>query len=139
MRQSIVRRAVPVFCALIATMVISRAAPARDQQDANQTRLTATLVGVAPFTAAHGGAEFEQETSRARFKLEVEDINLADGTAVMVEVNGSPIAGGSLTVESRKVQLDLDSSNGQTVPVIGPGSTVAVTTTAGATVAAGQF
>jgi hypothetical protein len=152
MKQWIRVKAAPVACALMmaAALGTARSAiakdavdndPAQQEQQVQQQelRLTATLGGVAPFNGAFGFAEFEQEGARTRLKLEVEHVNLADGTLLQVLVNGNPLAGVSLKLAGGQATLVLDSSQGQTVPVIGAGSTIAVTTTGGATVVHGQF
>jgi flagellar motor protein MotB len=109
------------------------------QLEQQELRLTAILVGVAPFNGAFGFAEFEQEGTRAKLQIEVEDVNLPDGTMLDVLVNGNPLAGVTLPLIGGKATLVLDSTKGQTVPMIGPGSTIAVTTTGGATVVHGMF
>jgi hypothetical protein len=110
-----------------------------EQQEQQEVRLAAMLVGVTPFNGAFGFAEFEREGARAKLQIEVEDVNLADGTVLDVLVNGNPLAGVTLQLIGGKATLVLDSSKGQTIPMIGPGSTIAVTTTGGATVVHGMF
>jgi hypothetical protein len=151
MKQWIKLKVAPVACALAIAAAVGTARPAmardardndpaqQEQQEQPEVRQTATLVGVAPFGGAFGFAEDEQEGARARLKLEVEHVNLPNGTLLNVLVNGRPLAGVTLTLSGGKATLELDSSKGQTVPVIGAGSTIAITTTGGAVVVQGQF
>src|SRR5689334_15890799 len=73
-----------------------------------------------------------------RFKVEVEDVNLPAGTVLNVSVNGTSI--GSLTLSSfHQGELELETEHGQTIPTIGAGTTVVVSTQAGATIVSGTF
>ncbi|MDQ3820005.1 MAG: DUF4214 domain-containing protein [Acidobacteriota bacterium] len=72
------------------------------------------------------------------FKVEAEDVNLPAGTVLNVLVNGTSV--GSLTIDSfREGELELESENGQMIPKISAGSTVAVKSQAGTTIVSGTF
>ena len=89
--------------------------------------------------APHGVAERRSRIDGSRrFQVEVEDVGLPAGTVLNVLVNGSRI--GSLTINSlRQGELELESNDGQQVPSVTAGTTVAVKTQSGATVVSGVF
>jgi Calx-beta domain/Domain of unknown function (DUF4214) len=101
-----------------------------------QTSLSgAAINGLVP----SGVAEHRtQSDGSRRFKVEVEDVNLPAGTVLNVLVNGTNI--GTLTINSfRQGELERNTNDGQAVPNVANGTTVAVRTQAGATVASGAF
>lgn len=80
-----------------------------------------TLNGVVPT----GWAQFEIHSSRTELEARVRQVNLPIGTALNVVVNGTPA--GNLVLESGgEGRLRLRSDNGQTVPAIVVGSTIAM-------------
>lgn len=102
-----------------------------------EIRLRATLSG--PVFAGEkpsGSAEFEMDNSVKRFAVEVQDINLPDGTVVNVFVNG--IKAGAIKLVAQGGTLLLSSAAHQTVPNITVGSRVAVMHS-GLKILGGQF
>lgn len=71
-----------------------------------------------------GKAEFQMEDGFKRFIVEVEDIDLPNGTVLAVMVNG--VRAGSITLVNHGGALLRSSFAGQAVPNITAGSTVAV-------------
>ena len=94
----------------------------------------AALNGLAP----RGRAELRERPAegRRKLKVEVEKVNLPPGTRLNVFLDGSKI--GEIVLNSLlEAELELDTNNGQAVPAVNNGSTVALTTQAGATVVSG--
>jgi hypothetical protein len=90
-----------------------------------EIKLRATLTGpVFNGEQPSGKAEFEVENGVKRFSVEVDNINLPDGTAVAVFANGTKV--GTIKLVAQGGTLLLSSAAGQTVPNITVGSTVAV-------------
>ncbi len=80
-----------------------------------------TLNGVLPT----GFAEFEIHSSRTELEVRVRQVNLAIGTSLGVVVDGAVV--GNMILESGgEGRLRLRSDNGQTVPTVFVGSTIAV-------------
>jgi hypothetical protein len=84
-----------------------------------------------------GKAEFRKRKKQTKFKVEVERVNLPDGTPLTVNVNGNPV--GTLTLNLRTGELELNSNDGDTVPQIRQGDRVTVTDSNGAVLLSGQF
>ncbi|MBI4014918.1 MAG: hypothetical protein HY365_03105 [Candidatus Aenigmarchaeota archaeon] len=72
-----------------------------------------------------GHAKFEERSDRTKFSVEVEDVNLSNGTKLTVLVNGN--ATGEITLSLGRGELELDSRNGDSVPDITEGTVVVVT------------
>jgi len=85
-----------------------------------------------------GRARYEVESDRREFEAEVENVNLPQGTALRVLVDGAQVGAFSLDGDGR-ARLRLRTDEGQAVPVIVAGSRVAVANQAGATLLAGAF
>lgn len=86
----------------------------------------------------HGHSEWQLDVNGNReIEVEVEDLNLAQGTVLTAFVDGANI--GDLTVDDRqKAKLKLRTQNGQSVPVVNDGSTVDVRS-GGTVLVAGVF
>ncbi len=80
-----------------------------------------TLNGVLPT----GFAEYEIHSSRTELEVRVRQVNLAIGTSLGVVVDGT-VAGNMSVQSGGEARLRLRSDNGQTVPMIVIGSTIAV-------------
>ncbi|MEO7539364.1 MAG: FG-GAP-like repeat-containing protein [Pyrinomonadaceae bacterium] len=91
-----------------------------------------TLNGVVP----NGFAQYEIHSGRTELEVRVGQINLQGGTQLSVVVNG--ISVGIMTVDSGEARLRLRSDEGQFVPVIVAGSTIAVNFN-GAAILTGTF
>jgi hypothetical protein len=100
-----------------------------------QATLTgAAIGGVTP----EGKAKLETKANGDReFEVEVEDVNLPDGTVLNVLVDGTKV--GTLTLTLHRGEFDLESEHGQTVPTINAGTQVRVTDAAGNTILSGTF
>lgn len=87
-----------------------------------------------------GHAEFRAQAGRTGLRVEAENVNLLDGTTLVVAVNGTPV--GTLTLVGSIGELEMNSQDGDIVPAIGPGTVVTLLASNGAltvTVLAGHF
>ena len=78
-----------------------------------------------------GHADFRARSGRARLNVEVEDVNLAEGTALAVSivVDGMKISAGTIRVSAAPVrggELELNTQDGQSVPAVKSGTMVIV-------------
>jgi hypothetical protein len=107
--------------------------------DAAETRLRAQLAGAAiNGMVPKGASEFRARgDSRRQFKAQVEDANLPDGTVLNVLLNNQQV--GQITISFMRGELQLNTNDGDVVPVAGLGSTVVITDQAGATIVGGAF
>jgi len=71
-----------------------------------------------------GAAEYEVEGSRRRFSAEADNVNLPDGTSLIVYVSGK--LAGSFTLTDGGGALLLDTFALQKVPTVNKGTTVAI-------------
>lgn len=92
-----------------------------------------TLNGAVPT----GYAAYEVHSSRTELEVRVRQVNLPIGTSLTVAVNGT--AAGTISLQSGgEGRLRLRSDNGQTVPVVIPGTPITVNN-GGATIMSGTF
>ena len=133
MRKLIVLMVVMISC--LALAVANVTVLAGDDEVIVQTFLSGpTLNGLHP----SGVAEHRTRPDGSRFKVQVEDVNLPAGTVLNVLVNGANI--GTLTINTfRQGEIERNTNDGQAVPNITTGTTVAVVTQSGSTVASGAF
>ena len=106
-----------------------------------KVRLRTTLTGAAMTRQKpEGNAEFRNDNGRMRFQVEVENVNLPDGTVLTVTVvdAGVTTTVGMITLRGGEAELELDSQNGDMVPTVMTGDMIAVSN-AGAAVLAGVF
>lgn len=98
---------------------------ARDTEARLRTRLSgAAIAGKIP----EGSADFRQDTSRNRTRLqvEVENVNLPAGTVLTVMLNNTTKAG-TITLGALGFgELELDSQAGDAVPAVTTGTTITV-------------
>ncbi len=114
-----------------------------DHNNNNQVRLKTRLAGAAiQDKTPECSAEFRSDSrNRTKFTVEVEKINLPAGTMLDVDVQHN---GASQTVGQIKLsaagsgELELESQDGDTVPVVQAGDMVTVSN-AGKTILAGVF
>ena len=87
---------------------------------------TATLAAPSGSVNPHGQAEWQLYPSGNReLEVEIEAVNLAQGTSLTAVVNGNAI--GAIVLDARgRGRLKLKTEDGQAVPVINDGSTVQV-------------
>ena len=103
-----------------------------------ETRLRSQMAGAAiNGRVPKGQAEFRARTARTQLNVQVEDVNLGDGTTLNVLINNNPV--GQITLALGRGSLQLNTGDGDSIPPIGLGSTVVVTNQAGATIVAGSF
>ena len=98
---------------------------------AAETRLRTKLAGGAiAGKTPEGNADFRSETGRTRLTVEVENVNLADGTVLTVSVvhAGISMQVGTITLNSAvpENELELDSQHGDVVPAVQAGDMVTV-------------
>ena len=91
-----------------------------------------TINGVLP----NGFAQFEIHSSRLELEVRVNQINLAGGTQLAVIVDNVSV--GSIFISSGEGRLRLRTDNGQTVPPVVVGSTIAIQN-GGSTILTGTF
>jgi len=97
-------------------------------------RLTGPAInGITP----KGVARFRSRGTRMDFKVQVEKVNLPDGTELSVKVNDSVV--GTLVLNLRRGRLELNTQDGETVPAIQSGDVVTVTDAAGNALLSGTF
>jgi len=90
-----------------------------------QTRLTGGAInGVVP----SGNARFRSRTGSSNFSVEVEDVNLPNGTVLTVTLNrgGAILPAGSLTLTARFGEIDVNTKDGDVVPQAQSGDIVVV-------------
>ena len=119
----------------IGTASIARADHGNNDKSRLKTRLAgAAIAGKTP----EGSAEFRSESIKGRteFKVEVEHVNLPDGTTLDVSVNGTVV--GHITLKFGGGELELNSQDGDTVPAVVKGDMVTVAN-GGTTILAGAF
>jgi hypothetical protein len=77
-----------------------------------------------------GNADFRSQTGRSRLNVEVENVNLPDGTVLTVSVVQGAVSTvvGTITLNSAiaENELELDSQNGAAVPALVAGNMVTV-------------
>ena len=106
-----------------ATLALLIALPAIVSADHNnRVRLETDLSTTAADPDAEGHARFESRTDRVRFRVEVEDIDVT--ASVNVLVNGNLI--GTITLDNGFGELDLNTKDGDKVPVLKAGDEVEI-------------
>ncbi|MDX1981184.1 MAG: hypothetical protein SFV51_13010 [Bryobacteraceae bacterium] len=92
-----------------------------------QTRLTGgALNGMTP----SGSSRFRARGGNSDFSVEVEDVNLPDGTLLTVTVGGR--AAGSIRLALRGGEIDVNTRDGDSVPQAAAGEVVVVSGPSGA-------
>jgi hypothetical protein len=76
----------------------------------------------------NGTADFRTDGTRTRLTVEVEDVNLPDGTILSVFIvhNGSGTSAGKLKLAAGFGELELRSQDGDVVPAVQDGDVVLV-------------
>ena len=88
-----------------------------------ELRLRTSLAGGAiggRVPSGHADFRSESDRNRSRLNVEVEDVNLADGTvlAVMVSHGGASAKVGEIHLKGGIGELELNSQDGETVPAV---------------------
>ena|SRR5690348_1187064 len=122
-----------ILGALAVTALMAGTLSADDGKNNNNTEVrlrTALAGGAIAGKTPTGNADFRSESSknRTRLNVEVENVNLPDGTMLTVSVThmGVTTMVGSITLRSGFGELELDSQDGDTVPAIAKGDMIAV-------------
>lgn len=119
----------------IGTASIAQADHGNNDKSRLRTRLAGAMIaGKTP----EGNADFRSETNKGRteFKVEVENVNLPDGTTLDVSVGIAVV--GHITLKLGGGELELNSQDGDTVPAVVTGNMVTVAN-GGTTILAGVF
>src|SRR5947209_6098599 len=134
------RRALTAVVLTACAIVLSAANAAADQSGSQDTRIVAALSGAAiGGVTPKGEAEFRQRADgRRSLEVEVEHVNLPAGTVLGVLVDNQMI--GTITLGAfQSGQIELETENGQTFPLINSRTRIVVTDQAGNTIVAGAF
>ena len=128
---------VPAMAAIIGVGAVAPSpATAGDDEQRTIIRLTGPAIGgILP----KGKAVFRVRPSRNRtkFKVQVEQVNLPNGTMLNVEVDDTSY--GSIALALQRGELELSSNDGEVVPPIAAGSHVAVRLQDGTLILSGNF
>jgi hypothetical protein len=133
------RRFVGAALGLFAVIALTGAGQlvAKDSELRLKARLTgAAITGKTP----EGSADFRSQTGRTRLNVEVEHVNLADGTVLDVTLTHAGVATviGHITLALGGGELELESEHGAIVPAVQKGDVVTVAN-AGAAIVVGSF
>jgi hypothetical protein len=99
---------------------------------ATQVRLRTNLAGAAiTGKKPEGNADFRNDGTRTRLNVEVENVNLPDGTVLTVQVTlpggvATTVGTINLLAANLENELEIDSQNGGVVPAIVSGTMVTV-------------
>jgi hypothetical protein len=119
---SLAVRATLALLAMVALLAVTPTAAAQDDGQLVLIRLRAVLHGpVFNGEKPSGKAEFEQENSHRKFSTEVDNVNVNDGTILLVKVNGHKV--GTIKVQAQGGALLL---TGKRAPSVTKGTHVGV-------------
>ncbi|HXG94953.1 MAG TPA: hypothetical protein VNN73_21620 [Blastocatellia bacterium] len=125
---------VSCLAVVLTSMVVGGAANA----GGDATRIRAQLAGAAiNGMVPKGRAEFRARATASQLTVQVEDVNLPDGTVLNVLIDNSPV--GQITISLLRGEIQLNTGDGATLPPIGLGTAVVVADQAGRTIVAGVF
>ena|SRR5581483_11160646 len=107
-----------------------------------QVRLRTSLAGAAMTgKKPEGNADFRSDgNGRMRLNVEVENVNLPDGTMLTVAITHAGVSTtvGTITLRAGENELELDSQHGDAVPMVASGDMITVSNGA-AVILAGAF
>ena len=83
-----------------------------------------------------GRAEYRERATR-QLNVQVENVNLPDGTVLNVSAANAQV--GQITLILRRGELQLNSGDGDSFPAIAPGTSIVVTDQNSSTIVAGAF
>jgi hypothetical protein len=131
------------YTALAAVILLTGAvsALADGGNNKNETRLRTRLTGAAiQGKTPEGHADFRSDTRRTRLNVEVEEVNLPDGTVLTASLMHAGVSTslGSITLSAGLGELELNSEDGDAVPAVQSGDMVTVSN-AGKMILAGVF
>ncbi len=114
-----------VMLTIFAASLVLSAFPLTQAVQAKGTVTKISLIGNTQYPAAKGTAKYKVDASEREFQVEVENVKSLAGKTLNVMVNGKKV--GSFVVNSLGVgRLNLNSTRGNNVPLIQPGSTVRI-------------
>ena len=117
-----------IFAAVFAWVAVPFLMQGKVSASGNGTPIlvrTANLVAPTGSVNPHGAAEYQLYADNNReLEIEIEDVNLPNGTVLNFFVDGNSV--GQKPVNLQKAKLELNTEDGQTVPVTIDGSTVEV-------------
>ena len=93
----------------------------------------AAINGVLP----KGKAEYRSAPDYRKFKVQVEQVRLPDGTTLVIALNGIRV--GNLRLVFGRGELERSTKDGQVTPIVKAGDVVTATTTAGKLILKGSF
>lgn len=115
-----------VFALLLAVWVSIPALIAKADGTPVMVVLTATLTSPTGGANPHGAAVWQlYQSGNRELEVEADDVNLAIGTSLDCFIDGN-VVGQAIVDSNRRGRLKLRTENGQTVPVVNPGSTAEV-------------
>lgn len=110
----------------------------RGGNNKKEIRMCAVLSGDAiDGITPKGHAEFRSRNNQMQFKVEAENVNLADSNVLTVMVNTTVV--GVITLEDGEGELMLRTKNGDVVPVITAGDLITITSSNGLVIESGRF
>ena len=125
------------LASFVALVMVSVIMGAMSIQAAAEIRLRTDLAGaVINGITPKGRAEY-RERANSQLNVQVEGVNLPDGTLLNVLINGNPV--GQISLAIQRGSLQLNTNDNQAVPTITQGASVVVTDASGTTVVAGVF
>ncbi len=132
------RKSMRMFSLLVMVGVIAASCLSTPAQAKMGVQLRTRLSG-AQFNGSspRGGAEYRSSNGRSTFRLGIEEVNLNDGTQLSVNLNGTAFA--TLTLNNRHGAVSLDTSNGDTIPVMMDNDVISVTDANGDLLASGTL
>ena len=129
---------VPVALTMALGAATLPATPALAQKGGSAVRMRIDLAGGAiNRVVPKGRAEFNSSASFRSLKVQVEKVNLPDGTTLTVGVNGSNL--GMITLVAMRGEIEVTTKNGTAVPAIQAGDVVTVTASSGTLILQGKF
>jgi hypothetical protein len=106
--------------------------------NASQTANYQTPLAIVGGAATVGTSQYQAQPGQRELQVELQRLPSLRGLSLVVRVDGARV--GSMHVSSNgTAQLTRNTELGQSVPLVGHGSTVTVTTTTGAAITSGRF
>jgi hypothetical protein len=119
--------ALAVSTASLTGLMVSTPAPAA-AAGVTELRLEGSLSGIINGVTAKGNARYRSRIGSSNFRAQIEDVAAADGTKFDVVLSHAGIETplGAITIALRRGELDLNTTDGQLVPVMVKGDTILV-------------
>ena len=126
-----------IWASLLLVLLTSVFATSTTANAAADIRLRAGLAGASINNMTpKGRAEYRERATR-QLTVQVENVNLADGTVLNVSAANTQV--GQITLTLRRGELQLNTGDGDSFPAISPGTSIVVTDQSGSTIVAGTF